>query len=263
MVFLTWYLACYIACFKLLGRRWRISCPPTYGLLQPFLCCSFSCSAGFIDHQTAPWHRSCQQNHHPLHLSLPRQWPEVSDFVARFCTLHESENTLPYENCTRLNTVCLACNSRMAVCLACNSRMAVCFLTSATCKKGWHKSYTSGHCLPLPTSPLLFVFPDSAGVEHCRRKLVVPCLELARHKQLEPSVINHVELLERFIEALLQLVLVPGVRRLEVERHSSHCWKVGHKSLGEVWGGKESWSCLRLQWQGTPMLHHPSRQWSC
>ena len=22
-----------------------------------------------------------------------RQWPEVSDFVARFCTLHESENT--------------------------------------------------------------------------------------------------------------------------------------------------------------------------
>ena len=34
---------------------------------------------------------------------------------------------------------------------ACNSRMSVCFLTRArcgtTCKKVWHKSYTSGHCL--------------------------------------------------------------------------------------------------------------------
>ena len=30
-----------------------------------------------------------------------RQWPEVSDFVARFCTLSESENTRTCENCTR------------------------------------------------------------------------------------------------------------------------------------------------------------------
>ena len=29
-----------------------------------------------------------------------RQWPEVSDFVACFCTLHESNNTLPCENST-------------------------------------------------------------------------------------------------------------------------------------------------------------------
>ena len=31
-------------------------------------------------------------------LPYSRQWPKVSDFVARFCTLRESENTLP---CTR------------------------------------------------------------------------------------------------------------------------------------------------------------------
>ena len=47
---------------------------------------------------------------------LTRQWPEVSDFVARFCTLRESENTRTCENCTRF-----ACK--------------VCFLTRATCKK--------------------------------------------------------------------------------------------------------------------------------
>ena len=29
-----------------------------------------------------------------------RQWPEVSDFVARFCTLRESENTRTCENRT-------------------------------------------------------------------------------------------------------------------------------------------------------------------
>ena len=57
-------------------------------------------------------------------MMLPRQWSEVSDFVARFCTLRE--------------------------CFACDSRMAVCCLTRATCKNVWHKSYTSGHCLMLP-----------------------------------------------------------------------------------------------------------------
>ena len=30
-----------------------------------------------------------------------RQWPEVSDFVARFCTLRKSENTRTCKNCTR------------------------------------------------------------------------------------------------------------------------------------------------------------------
>ena len=33
-----------------------------------------------------------------------RQWPEVSDFVARFCTLRESENTRTCENFTRFVT---------------------------------------------------------------------------------------------------------------------------------------------------------------
>ena len=32
-------------------------------------------------------------------LSGSRQWPEVSDFVAHFCTLRESENTRTFENC--------------------------------------------------------------------------------------------------------------------------------------------------------------------
>ena len=31
----------------------------------------------------------------------------------------------------------------------CNSRMYVCFLTCATCKKVWHKSYTLCHCLQM------------------------------------------------------------------------------------------------------------------
>ena len=65
-----------------------------------------------------------------------RQWPEVSDFVARFCTLRKSENTRTCENCTHFCTH-----------FACNSRMSVCFLTCATWKKVWHESYTSGHWL--------------------------------------------------------------------------------------------------------------------
>ena len=48
--------------------------------------------------------------------ALDRQWPEVSDFVARFCTLCESNNTRSCEN------------------FACDSRMAVCCLTHATLK---------------------------------------------------------------------------------------------------------------------------------
>ena len=50
-----------------------------------------------------------------------RQWPEVSDFVARFCTLHESNNTRTCDNLTQK--------------------------TRATCKNVWHKSYALGHCL--------------------------------------------------------------------------------------------------------------------
>ena len=38
-----------------------------------------------------------------------RQWPEVSDFVARFCTLRNSKNLRPCENAR------IACDSRMAV----------------------------------------------------------------------------------------------------------------------------------------------------
>ena len=49
-----------------------------------------------------------------------RQWPEVPDFVARFCTLRESNNTRPCENRTRN---------------AYDSRMAVCYLTRARAKK--------------------------------------------------------------------------------------------------------------------------------
>ena len=70
-------------------------------------------------------------SHHPLWLSshkytdsgvycpMPiRQWPEVSDFVA-----------------CMWNT--------------CDSCMSLCFLTCTMCKKVWHESYTSGHCLML------------------------------------------------------------------------------------------------------------------
>ena len=63
-----------------------------------------------------------------------RQWPEVSDFVARFCTVRESKNTLTCENRVRFSH-------------SCDSRMSVCCLTCATCKKVWLKSYTSSHCL--------------------------------------------------------------------------------------------------------------------
>ena len=51
-----------------------------------------------------------------------RQWPEVSDFVARFCTLCESENTRPCENRTRNTRPCENCTRN------------VCFLTRATGK---------------------------------------------------------------------------------------------------------------------------------
>ena len=68
-----------------------------------------------------------------------RQWREVSDFVARFCKLRKSENTRTCENCTR---------------------NFVCFLTRATCKKVWLKSYTSGHCLTLGRG---FHASDSCG----------------------------------------------------------------------------------------------------
>ena len=34
-----------------------------------------------------------------------KQWPEESDFVARFCTLRESENTWTCEKCTRVTQI--------------------------------------------------------------------------------------------------------------------------------------------------------------
>ena len=45
--------------------------------------------------------------------------------------------------------------------LACYSRMAVGFLTSTTCKKVWHKSYTSGHCLQPTRYDLLLLNRNS------------------------------------------------------------------------------------------------------
>ena len=42
---------------------------------------------------------------------------------------------------------------QLGTCFACDSRLSVCVLTHATCKKVWHKSYTSGHCLRLPSVP--------------------------------------------------------------------------------------------------------------
>ena len=52
---------------------------------------------------------SCQNGHYAQssraqHLKS-RQWPEVSDFVARFGKLRESNNTRPYENRTRFMAV--------------------------------------------------------------------------------------------------------------------------------------------------------------
>ena len=88
----------------------------------------------------------------PFAYMPPRQWPEVSDFVTRFCKLHESENTRPCENRTRFEN----CTR-----FACKNRMAVCFLTRSTCKNVWHKSYTLGHCLMPPKSncfPILFQY---------------------------------------------------------------------------------------------------------
>ena len=74
----------------------------------------------------------------------PTQWPEVSDFVARFCTLRESENTQTCENRTQ-NSQKTHGHARIArentrTCESstqnsCDSRMSVCFLTCATCKK--------------------------------------------------------------------------------------------------------------------------------
>ena len=36
---------------------------------------------------------------------------------------------------------------RAKVSFACDSHISVCCLTRSTCKKVWHRSYTSGHCL--------------------------------------------------------------------------------------------------------------------
>ena len=60
-----------------------------------------------------------------------RQWPEVSNFVICFCTLHKSNNTRTSKNCTLLRAflTCLC-----VFCLACNSSMSVCFLTHTMCK---------------------------------------------------------------------------------------------------------------------------------
>ena len=48
-----------------------------------------------VDHLTV-----LQANFNLQAVAATRQWPEVSDFVACFCTLHESENTRTCENRT-------------------------------------------------------------------------------------------------------------------------------------------------------------------
>ena len=58
-----------------------------------------------------------------------------------------SQTTHCHERITRF-TAMRALHS-FHTCFTCYSRMAVCCLTSSTCKNVWHKSYTSGHCLPL------------------------------------------------------------------------------------------------------------------
>ena len=69
-----------------------------------------------------------------------RQWPEESDFVTRFCMMHQSNNTQPMQESHAFRP----CKNHTQN--TCNSCVAVCFLTHATCKNVWHKSYTSGHC---------------------------------------------------------------------------------------------------------------------
>ena len=80
---------------------------------------------------------------HTTMAAIDRQWPKVSDFVARFCTLCESKKTRTCENHTPF-----ACEMRESHALHAFfvwfSYVRV-FLTRKTCKKMWHKSYTSGH----------------------------------------------------------------------------------------------------------------------
>ena len=73
-----------------------------------------------------------------------RQWPEVSDFVARFCTLRESNNTRPCENRTRFKNVL-------------------------------HKSYTSGHCLPPRFSSRAVTSTPSSRCPHSVSKPLSRC----------------------------------------------------------------------------------------
>ena len=74
---------------------------------------------------------------------LTRQWPEVSDFVERFCTLRKSENTRTCEHCTRN-----ACNSRMSVKRVQFSHVRM-FSDSRNVQKSVTRIITSGHCLVL------------------------------------------------------------------------------------------------------------------
>ena len=46
-----------------------------------------------------------------------------------------------------LASTCLKTNGHARI--ACDSCMAIGFLTHATCKNVWHKSFASGHCLPI------------------------------------------------------------------------------------------------------------------
>ena len=87
--------------------------PFPFGMLQKtlFLCCSFYLAWAFRVPAVHPtqWQLIQGQNKGYLlqvgndinSITLVRQWPEVSDFVARFCTFSESENTRTCTNRTR------------------------------------------------------------------------------------------------------------------------------------------------------------------
>ena len=69
---------------------------------------------------------------------------------------------------------------------------------------------------PSPSRPHLFILLASAGAPPGRRKLILPCFELALHVQLERRrfIVDLVELPERSTEALRLLQFFPGVCRL-------------------------------------------------
>ena len=83
-------------------------------------------------------------------LPVIRQWPKVSDFVARFCTLLQSKNIRTCENRTRFkNTRTCENSTREGIARETRAILAPCFDWRIVQNKCGTKSYTSGHCLPV------------------------------------------------------------------------------------------------------------------